>query len=132
MGSGLVSVARCPADATINCVQSPDLQMELNVGAFGPSRRLVMGASTQLLQLRGGGGREGEACCLFPNSRKMLAILLARRGTVHSEHNYKQHNGEIGQKCPILLAEKWSPSSGRGVRDINKGQMRLYNHGYKL
>ena len=56
MGSGLVSVARCPADATINCVQSPDLQMELNVGAFGPSRRLVMGASTQLLQLRGGGG----------------------------------------------------------------------------
>ena len=102
--------------------------MELNVGAVGPSRRLVMGASTQLLRGRG----EGEACCLFPNSRKMLAILLARRGTVHSEHNYKQHNGEIGQKCPILLAEKWSPSSGRGVRDINKGQMRLYNHGYKL
>ena len=59
VGSGLVSVARCPADATINCVQSPDLQMELNVGAFGPSRRLVMGASTQLLQLRGGGERGG-------------------------------------------------------------------------
>ena len=83
--------------------------MELNVGAFGPSSSLVMGASTQLLQLTEG---EGAACCLFPNSRKMLASLLARRGTVHSEHNYKQHNGEIGQKCPILLAEKWSPSSG--------------------
>ena len=90
-------------------IVSRDLQMELNVGAFGPSRSGGDGGEHATAAAE---GREGAACCLFPNSRKMLASLLARRGTVHSEHNYKQHNGEIGQKCPILLAEKWSPSSG--------------------